>query len=311
MLYSLLTLTDAADFLNPLDIYVLLICGIVHDVDHDGVNNTFHINSRSHLANVYNDLSVLENHHCHFAMTILARKESDMFGGMSEAQLKEARQKMISCILATDMGKHFDVTKKLKVLLQAQSFTKEKAEDRQIFADVLLHAADVGNTTRPYKIAKKWAGFLMEEFGAQGDMEKKLELPVSPLCNRDTLSTPKEIAKSQMDFIDFVIAPMFSVRYLHCYPPFPRANLLLLCPLYSVLLLLLRTGRFRPAGQILIQLRLAADDEHRTDGTRTVDQELVSDPGNDGTSFQSNTRFSALLSFGCDNHALCVRHCLL
>ena len=141
MLYSLLTLTDAADFLNPLDIYVLLICGIVHDVDHDGVNNTFHINTRSHLANVYNDLSVLENHHSHFAMTILARKESDMFCGMSKAQLKEARQKMISCILATDMGKHFDVTKKLKVLLQAQSFTKEKAEDRQIFADVLLHAA--------------------------------------------------------------------------------------------------------------------------------------------------------------------------
>ena len=69
MLYSLLTLTDSADFLTSLDIYVLLICAIVHDIDHDGVNNNFHINSRSHLANVYNDLSCQENHHSHFAMT--------------------------------------------------------------------------------------------------------------------------------------------------------------------------------------------------------------------------------------------------
>ena len=42
---------------------VLLVSTLVHDVDHNGLNNNFHINSQSPLAVLYNDISVLENHH--------------------------------------------------------------------------------------------------------------------------------------------------------------------------------------------------------------------------------------------------------
>ena len=55
---------------------VLLVSTLVHDVDHNGLNNNFHINSQSPLALLYNDISVLENHHCSYATKLLARTVS-------------------------------------------------------------------------------------------------------------------------------------------------------------------------------------------------------------------------------------------
>jgi len=44
-----------------------------------------------------------------------------------------------------------------------------------------------------------------EEFCQQGDEEKKLGLPVSPLCDRETLN----VAKSQVGFFNFLVLPLF------------------------------------------------------------------------------------------------------
>jgi 3'5'-cyclic nucleotide phosphodiesterase len=49
---------------------------------------------------------------------------------------------------------------------------------------------------------------VLEEFFMQGDMEKNEGLPVSPMCDRATVSVPM----SQINFIEFVVAPlMFQV----------------------------------------------------------------------------------------------------
>lgn len=37
--------------------------GMIHDYDHPGLNNNFHLKIQSYLATLYNDRSVLENHH--------------------------------------------------------------------------------------------------------------------------------------------------------------------------------------------------------------------------------------------------------
>ena len=36
----------------------------------------------------------------------------------------------------------------------------------------LVHAADIGNPTRPFEIARKWAENIVSEFFDQGDREK-------------------------------------------------------------------------------------------------------------------------------------------
>lgn len=41
------------------------------------------------------------------------------------------------------------------------------AEDRTLLLCLLLHSADIGNPLRPGRIARKWAGRVMDEFFAQ------------------------------------------------------------------------------------------------------------------------------------------------
>lgn len=47
----------------------------------------------------------------------------------------------------------------------------------------------------------------MEEFFKQGDKEKSLGLPYSPLCDRNTTM----VAESQIGFIDFILSPTMDV----------------------------------------------------------------------------------------------------
>lgn len=49
--------------LSDLDIFTTIMSGAAHDIDHPGTNNVFEIKTRSKLALLYNDQSVLENHH--------------------------------------------------------------------------------------------------------------------------------------------------------------------------------------------------------------------------------------------------------
>lgn len=50
-------------WLSDLEIFSLLLSAIIHDFDHSGTTNNFHIQSGSRLTYLYNDKSVLENHH--------------------------------------------------------------------------------------------------------------------------------------------------------------------------------------------------------------------------------------------------------
>jgi hypothetical protein len=49
--------------LTLLDVFALFVAALCHDMDHNGTNNTYHINTWSRLSLRYNDISVLEQHH--------------------------------------------------------------------------------------------------------------------------------------------------------------------------------------------------------------------------------------------------------
>ena len=149
-----------------------------------------------------------------------------------EAEQKVARSRMIQCVLSTDMSTHFDVTNKFKLLVDSKQFHKgaccsfpnshstrsptngrfsllpsDEDEDRQSAMNFLMHSADLSNPVRPFPLAKRWAYLIIDEFTQQGDMEKRLHMPVSPMCDRETLTTDGQKAKMQMDFMDYVVTP--------------------------------------------------------------------------------------------------------
>ena len=53
------------------EILAILIAAAIHDVEHTGTTNSFHIHSNSEFALLYNDRSVLENHHLYTAFKLM------------------------------------------------------------------------------------------------------------------------------------------------------------------------------------------------------------------------------------------------
>ena len=97
----------SASLIEPFEALTLLITAIGHDVGHPGVNNGFLTTLNAPLAQLYNDRSVLESFHCAAYSQILRRYWQAAFDDC------KMRKLMISSILATDMGLHFEYMKKM------------------------------------------------------------------------------------------------------------------------------------------------------------------------------------------------------
>jgi len=201
--YLLLTNSRAADHLSYLEIFAVLVAGIVHDLGHPGLNNNFQIATGSALALRYNDRSVLENHHCSLAFTLLKKPENDILGGLTEEQRKEVRNLVIVCVIATDLAHHMEITAGWNSCIG--KFSKDDKSHRALLLQVLLKAADISNPGKPFEIAKYWATMVQEEFFGQGDLEKEKIIPVSPFMDRDKPALPK----MQINFVDYLVAPLF------------------------------------------------------------------------------------------------------
>ena len=137
--------------MSDLEIFTSLIAAIIHDFDHTGTTNNFHINSGSELALLYNDRAVLENHHvsaffrqvksqniCKIMNEILAiqtcihkfhiiffrmmqKHDCNIFNNMQKTDFREFRNLIIEMVLHTDMSQHFTQLKAMKNLLQQQN----------------------------------------------------------------------------------------------------------------------------------------------------------------------------------------------
>lgn len=73
MSYLILTHGNVIQFagIGQLDLLSIVIAAVGHDIDHDGFNNAYHVNSISERAICYSDQSVQENHHAATTFKIL------------------------------------------------------------------------------------------------------------------------------------------------------------------------------------------------------------------------------------------------
>ncbi|NWY93662.1 PDE4D phosphodiesterase, partial [Agelaius phoeniceus] len=74
------------DVFTDLEVLAALFAAAIHDVDHPGVSNQFLINTNSELALLYNDESVLENHHLAVGFKLLQEQDCDIFQNLSRRQ---------------------------------------------------------------------------------------------------------------------------------------------------------------------------------------------------------------------------------
>lgn len=207
----------------------MLLAAFCHDFKHTGHNNTFHINSKSDLALIYNgnnklllvDVSVLENYHVSETFKLMKNNEADVLSLLSPEEYRVCRRRIIESILATDMGYHQKNLSATKARIEAYTIKKGQNIDRLIHGDnlaktfenqqcvlnLVLHSADISSPTKSFKICDNWTQRIYSEFFKQGDAEKKAGLPVSLLCDRETTN----FVKSQIGFISFVVQPTFDI----------------------------------------------------------------------------------------------------
>lgn len=93
----------------------------------------------------------------------------------------------------------------LQDYLSNNSLEMKRAEDRHFILQIALKCADISNPCRPWDISRKWSYKVCEEFFRQGDYERRLNLPVTPLCDRNITSIPK----IQAGFFKHVVTPLY------------------------------------------------------------------------------------------------------
>uniref|UniRef100_A0A8C5HDT3 Phosphodiesterase n=1 Tax=Gouania willdenowi TaxID=441366 RepID=A0A8C5HDT3_GOUWI len=201
-IHYLLLKTGMVHWLTELEIFAIILAAAIHDYEHTGTTNNFHVQTRSDTALLYNDRAVQENHHVSAAYRLLQQDEMNILSNLSKDDWRDLRALVVEMVLATDMSCHFQQIKTMKSLLQQPELI-----DKPKALSLLLHTADISHPAKRWDLHHRWTKSLLEEFFRQGDREAQLGLPFSPLCDRKATM----VAKSQIGFIDFIVEPTFTV----------------------------------------------------------------------------------------------------
>eukprot|EP00928_Gymnodinium_smaydae_P027432 TRINITY_DN21224_c0_g1_i1.p1 TRINITY_DN21224_c0_g1~~TRINITY_DN21224_c0_g1_i1.p1 ORF type:complete len:1122 (-),score=212.03 TRINITY_DN21224_c0_g1_i1:105-3365(-) len=225
--YRLLRICACEVYLSGAERYALIVSAVCHDVGHPGLNNVFLIETSHELALRYNDKSPLENMHCAKLFEFMSDPACNIFANLSKPQFHEIRKICIDAILHTDNAHHFSMIKEVQMMYEMNSeildasreffgedpleFPTEEAsecfrkpESRHLLVNLLLHVSDISNSCKPFRICRIWAWQILDEFFLQGDLEKKLGVPVQALNDRDKVNRPF----SQIGFVEFLVSPL-------------------------------------------------------------------------------------------------------
>ncbi|CAM9207410.1 unnamed protein product, partial [Scytosiphon promiscuus] len=221
-----------ASGIKALQGFALLVAAIIHDYRHRGVNNGYLIKVKDPLATTYNDGSVLENFHISEAFKLLYDERTDILDGLGAEEMRHFRQYIIKIILATDLAHGFEYVARFKASstskggrrasivpdmgregpMSPTGQTKDPLQAQILLMQMVIKVADVSHPMKPWDLHERWTRLITEEFHRQGDLEAEKGIPVSPLCSRDGHNQ----AKSQCDFVNFVVRPCATVFSEFC-----------------------------------------------------------------------------------------------
>merc|ERR1719413_60286 len=110
----------------------------------------------------------------------------NMLEKLSKDDRQGIRSQIIDFILATDMAEHFEMLGRFRVRLDSPEFDILTPADRTLVARMCMKAADIGHSSLPWDLHRRWSIRVSQEFFQQGD-----------------------VGKSQKGFLQFVCLPLF------------------------------------------------------------------------------------------------------
>lgn len=204
MTYRLLVDTNIYVKIKPNIIFGILVAALCHDIDHPGNTNSYEINSFSKYAKLYNDICVLENHHCTLTFEFL--EQTGLLMCFKGDDFKEFRKTIIISILGTDMTKHNEFITKLETFdCQVEILT---IEDQYFIVSAILHCADLSNSVKQFDYSFEWSKRLSQEFYEQTVKEEAEGLPSLPFMKvRDSLT----MCINEISFIENITLPIWNL----------------------------------------------------------------------------------------------------
>ncbi|XP_053728749.1 cGMP-inhibited 3',5'-cyclic phosphodiesterase 3A-like isoform X1 [Synchiropus splendidus] len=193
-----------------LELMALYVAAAMHDYDHPGRTNAFLVATSAPQALLYNDRSVLENHHAASAWNLfMSRPEFNFLVNLEHVEFKRFRFLVIEAILATDLKKHFDFLAEFNAKVGddgVNGIDWSNENDRLLVCQMCIKLADVNGPLKCKELHLQWTEGIVNEFYEQGDEEASLGLPISPFMDR---SAP-QLAKLQESFITHIVGPLCS-----------------------------------------------------------------------------------------------------
>uniref|UniRef100_A0AC35U6H6 Phosphodiesterase n=1 Tax=Rhabditophanes sp. KR3021 TaxID=114890 RepID=A0AC35U6H6_9BILA len=199
--------------MSNLEVMAFYTAAAMHDYDHPGKTNAFLVASDDYKAIMYNDRSVLENHHACEAWKLLCIEEHLFIDVLDENEFRRFRYLVLEYILATDLKMHFDLVALFKDKIHDIDFYCEK--DRLQMMQMLIKTADISSPMKPRALHMEWTNRICEEFYEQGDLEKALEMPVTQFMDRNE----PNVEELQASFIGHIVAPLAKIMDFACFLP--------------------------------------------------------------------------------------------
>ncbi|XP_054881262.1 cGMP-inhibited 3',5'-cyclic phosphodiesterase 3A isoform X2 [Poeciliopsis prolifica] len=191
-----------------LELMALYVAAAMHDYDHPGRTNAFLVATSAPQAVLYNDRSVLENHHAASAWNLfMSHPDYNFLVNLDHVEFKRFRFLVIEAILATDLKKHFDFLAEFNAKVGDDPSTGidwSNENDRLLVCQMCIKLADINGPLKCKDLHLQWTEGIVNEFYEQGDEESSLGLPVSPFMDR----AAPQLAKLQESFITHIVGPL-------------------------------------------------------------------------------------------------------
>ncbi|GMT16064.1 hypothetical protein PFISCL1PPCAC_7361 [Pristionchus fissidentatus] len=188
--------------MTTLELLALFTAAAMHDYDHPGRTNAFLVATIDKKAILYNDRSVLENHHAAESWKLLQQPKNNFIENLDAAETRRFRYLVLEYILATDLKQHFEIIMNFTDKMSELRLTNEP--DRVMVSRMLIKLADVNSPAKPFGLHRQWTERICNEFYLQGDDEKALGMKVTAYMDRNC----PEVAKLQHSFISHLVAPL-------------------------------------------------------------------------------------------------------
>ncbi|XP_068173333.1 cGMP-inhibited 3',5'-cyclic phosphodiesterase 3A-like [Antennarius striatus] len=167
-----------AGLIPSLELMALYVAAAMHDYDHPGRTNAFLVATSAPQALLYNDRSVLENHHAASAWNLfMSRPEYNFLVNLEHVEFKRFRFLVIEAILATDLKKHFDFLAEFNAKVgddgvSGIDWTNEN--DRLLVCQMCIKLADVNGPLKCKELHLQWTEGIVNEFYEQDPKILKL-----------------------------------------------------------------------------------------------------------------------------------------